>query len=103
MKATSVTAQNAIALLNEASKLDPAAIRALIEHRVPCNCHLADHPTIEVGCTEDGDPRVGMIGLINGLFGLDANTRGPVLTNIPDDPTKPVTFLLNPNFEELSP
>ena len=100
MEAKAVTPQEVIALLNEASQLDPMAIRALVEYRVPCNCALADHPTIEVGCTEDGDPRLGTIGIINGLFGVDEDAHGPVIANIPDDPSKPVAFLLNPNFHE---
>lgn len=99
MKVRPVTPLDIIALLNEASMVDRAAIRALVEHRVPCNCGLADHPTIEVGCTEDGDPRVGMIGIINGLFGVDEDAYGPVLANIPDDRAEPVTFSLNPNFK----
>jgi hypothetical protein len=100
MKVKSATAQDVISLLNEASKLDPVAIRALVEHRVLCNCDLADHPTIGVGCTEDGDPLVGMLGVINGLFGADEDAHGPVHANIPDDPADPVTFSWNENFQE---
>jgi hypothetical protein len=99
MKLKPVTAQDAIALLNEASKLDPEAIRALVEHRVPCNCALADDPTIPVSCTENGDPRGGMAGVINGLFGVDEDTHGPVPANIPDGPAAPATISLNSNFE----
>jgi hypothetical protein len=95
-----VVPQDVINLLNEASKLDPAAIRALIKNRVPCSGGLADHPTIQVDTTEDGEPRVGMLGVINGLFGVDENTWGPVIENFPNDTRDPVTFSLNPTFRE---
>jgi hypothetical protein len=50
--------------LNEAYEADAPAINDLIEHRVPCNERLADHPTIQVG----GNPtEVGMLGVINGI------------------------------------
>lgn len=53
-----------IGTLNEATEADQTAIDSLIEHRVPCNKALADHPTIQVG----GDPCVvGMLGIINGI------------------------------------
>lgn len=100
MNTKSVTVQDVIALLNEAAKLDLAAIRALVDHQVPCNCGLADHPTIQVGCTEDGDPRLGVIGIINGLFGVDENAHGPVIADVPDDPAEPPVFALNPNFQK---
>jgi hypothetical protein len=100
MKTKSITPQDAIALLNEASMLDPVAIRALVGRRVPCNYQLADHPTILVGVSENGDPEIGVLGIINGLFGFDANVHGVVIAEFPDDPAEPVMFSLNPNFEE---
>lgn len=99
MKKTPVTPHDAIALLNEASKLDPATIRNLISYRVLCRCDLADHPTIEVDTTESGEPILGTLGIINGLFGVDENAHGPVIAHIPDDSAEPVTFSLNPRFE----
>lgn len=41
-----------------------------------------------------------MLGIINGLFGVDENAYGPVIANIPDDPVEPVTFSFNRNFAE---
>jgi len=43
---------------------------------------------------------VGMIGIINGFFGVDENAYGPVIANTPDDPAGRVRFSLNPNFKE---
>ena len=101
MNAKTVTIQEVIALLNEAAQLDSEAIRALVDHQVPCNYNLADHPTIQVGCTEDGEPRLGVLGIINGLFGVDENAHGPVIADVPDDPAEPPVFSLNPNFEKI--
>lgn len=60
-------------LLNAAVKADAAAIGKLVDHRVPCNDKLADHPTIQCGVVstpESSDrPVVGMLGLINGILG----------------------------------
>ena len=100
MKSEPVTVQAAIDLLNEASQLDPLAMRSLVEYHVPCDYTLADHPTVQVDCTENGDPIVGMLGIINGLFGVDENAQGKI-TGVwdPNDPGAPVTFILNPEFE----
>lgn len=68
-----------IRLLNEALKLDPQAVTALIEHRVPCNDQLADHPSIQCGHPPDQPTaRVGLLGLLNGIFGADENGWGPI-------------------------
>ena len=53
-----------IAFLNEALKLDPDAVKALCDTRVPCNKAMANHSSIQVG-----GATVGLIGLLNGLFG----------------------------------
>ena len=98
-KAKPVTVQEVMALLNETLKLDREAIGFLVEHRVPCNNDLADHPTIEVGCTENGDPLVAMLGIINGLFGIDEDAHGPIIADIAGAPMGPVRFSLNPNFD----
>ena len=100
MKVKPVTPQDAVDLLNEASQLDPASIRFLIERRAVCTPGLADHPTIQVNTDESGTPYVGLLGVINGLFGVDENTCGSVIAFIPDDPKAAITFALNPNFTE---
>jgi hypothetical protein len=99
MRAKSVKPQDAIALLNEASKLDRVSIRKLVGYRVFCNFDLADHPTISVDTTESGDPLIGMLGIINGLFGVDDEACGPVIASIPEDSAAPVLFSLNSNFK----
>lgn len=55
--------------LNECFKADPAAMRALICNRVPCNLELANHPTVQVG-TIPGTAtfEVGFMGVLNGIL-----------------------------------
>lgn len=53
-----------VGFLNEVLLMDERAIWALFLHRVPCNQHVIDHPTVQVA--EDGT--LGLLGLLNGLF-----------------------------------
>lgn len=75
------TVNEAIEVLNRAFAADPDAIRALVSFRVPCNSTLADDPTIQVK-TVEGEPRdgdhceVGILGILNGIFGTREGARG---------------------------
>jgi hypothetical protein len=72
----------AVRVLNEAVKADRMAIVNLIDHRVPCNEELAEHPSIQVSCKRPGEKggvigcKVGMLGIINGIFGVDEQDWG---------------------------
>jgi hypothetical protein len=71
--------KDAVELLNGAFCDDPAAMGALIEARVPCNKELAHHPSIQVSAEEDGSNcRVGLLGILNGLFGVRDDGRGHI-------------------------
>lgn len=71
----SVTIDHVIEVLNEALLIDPEAIQSLLAIRVPCNQKLADHPTIQV-MERNGKYTVGVLGLLNGIFGADENGCG---------------------------
>lgn len=64
------TVQDAVTLLNEALAADRMAVEILIGFRINCSQRLAFHPTIQV----TQDYRVGMLGILNGIFGLYENT-----------------------------
>lgn len=64
-------------LLNEIHLLDRQALGALLANRVPCNEALADHPTVQVG-DANGGFTVGLLGILNGLAGVDSKGRGAV-------------------------
>lgn len=76
MKET-ITVDHAIEYLNQLLELDKPAIAALLANRVPCNQELANHPTVQAS-TQHGGYHVGLLGIINGLFGVDEKERGPI-------------------------
>lgn len=80
-----VTPDDAITYLNELVKLDPKAMNALVETRHPCNQALADHPTAQVATSNGGLASVGLLGILNGLFGVDEDGWGPITANFDND------------------
>jgi len=70
--------QEVIAFLNHMLEIDPQATRDLIETRVPCNAEMADHPTIQVQAYPGEAFQLGVLGLINGIFGVDEEGWGPI-------------------------
>jgi hypothetical protein len=73
-----VTIDEVIAVLNEALKLDPYALQRLAGTRIRCNGELAHHPTIQVSDGLHGVFEVGLLGVINGMFGVDDQSWGPI-------------------------
>lgn len=96
-----VTIDDAIALLNEALRLDPNAMNALIDARVVCNSALAEHPTIQVdGRTEA--PRVGILGVLNGLFGVREDGWGPITAMVDEGHVTGFQRSPDPSKERIS-
>jgi len=75
----------AIAVLNEMVRDDPLAARDLVETRVPCNATLARHGSIQVQGVKQPDgslkTSVGLLGVLNGIFGADDKGWGPIAAN----------------------
>lgn len=74
-----------VELMNSAFKADPKAMEQLIEARVPCNTALRNHPTIQVGECAGESPRVGLLGILNGIVGVDFEGWGRVAATYSDD------------------
>lgn len=79
----SVTPAEVVDLLNDLMRRDFAAVRALFELRVSCNAELASHPTVQVKFEDAGGEapiqfNVGLLGILNGLFGVDDQKRGVI-------------------------
>lgn len=79
----------AISVLNEIVRLDPTVLTELFSYRVPCNKALADHETVQVGAREGYWPdwlqrpyEVGLLGIINGIFGIDERGWGHIYAMI---------------------
>jgi len=64
----SVSMDDVVAYLNELIQLDRPAMEALFEYLAPCDKALAGHSTMRV-LKWDSGYRVGMLGVLNGLFG----------------------------------
>lgn len=73
-----VSIQDVINLLNDIHLKDPDAANDLLNARVRCNEEIANHSDIQVGEDEEGFPVVGILGILNGLFGVDERGRGAI-------------------------
>jgi hypothetical protein len=78
---------NAIEVLNRIHQSDPSVLPALIDYRVPCNETLADDPTVQVGSHGDVPTAVGLLGIVNGLFGTMPTGSGWIAAAYDDDGT----------------
>lgn len=82
----------AIAVLNRIHAADPTVLPALMSYRVRCNEAVADDPSVQVKVVpadqlgkEDGYFEVGLLGIINGIFGVDARSVGFIGAYYDDD------------------
>jgi hypothetical protein len=78
----SVTPQDVCDLMNELLKLDYACASGLINYHQPCNKTVADHPTIQVRQYGDEEPSVGILGILNGMFGIREDGMGAICYEI---------------------
>lgn len=75
MKNKTVSVSDVVKYLNELCEIDSDAIKSLIEYRVSTNKEMMEHPSVCVMCSEDSNgnpihPKLGMLGVINGIFGI---------------------------------
>lgn len=87
LKNRQTAVEMAIEVLNSALEADPEAMQVLMNFRVRCNQKLADHPTIQVGFHGDGhlpeeEYDVGLMGIINGLFGTNEHGAGHIAMSV---------------------
>lgn len=78
MLQTQVTLNEAISYLNELIELDRITIQSLSRKAAKCNEALAEHPAVQVG-THKGGTYVGLLGVLNGLFGVDEDGWGSIV------------------------
>jgi hypothetical protein len=86
-------AQRIVDLLNELTELDRPAVAALIANRVPCIRELAEHPTVQVGA-QHGGFSVGLLGILNGLCGVNDRGWGVIAAKFEDATEKEFGALL---------
>ena len=76
-----ISVTDALVFLNHVAKLDPEFITRLCLNRTACNTAIRDHESIQAHCYDDAsleNPKVGMVGFLNGLFGCDRNGFGAI-------------------------
>ena len=79
-----VAVKDVIAMLNEIHQLDPELMTNMVLHRFPCNEGIKNHKTVQAHCHGDASveaPKVGLLGVLNGILGIDRNHFGPVAAN----------------------
>ena len=76
--------------LNDLLETDADAVKSLVEFRVKCNEDMMSHETVQVLCDSDSDgnpinPRVGMLGILNGLLGIRDSGMGKFAAEFDED------------------
>ena len=89
MNEPTITLTQCIEYLNSLIECDERAIFSLVMNRVPCNEKLTEHNT----CQVTNKSFVGMLGVINGIFGIK-NYQGLIQAVFDDG--KLVEFVKNP-------
>lgn len=89
-----------IQYLNELVALDREVMHELVEGRVPCNEAIARHPTVQVSRNEEDERVLGLLGVINGLIGVDKESWGYV-ARIFDEDGNLTGFGLSPEFTSV--
>ncbi len=92
----SITAEEMLHYLNGLIVLDRRAISTLFLIRTGCNESLENHPTVQVS----DDSTVGILGIINGMFGVNKHGWGPFILIADDD--GPTAFDMSPEWNHSS-
>lgn len=77
------------AFLNALVGIDPVAMYALCEARVPCSNLLAGHPTV---LCANNPPQLGLLRLLNGFVGVRPDGWGYICAVYDDYETKLLRF-----------
>jgi len=71
-----INPESLIEYLNSLLLLDSTAISKLIDVRIQTNSRLAKHETVQVVQSNTGEYTVGLLGILNGLCGIDEDGLG---------------------------
>ena len=75
-------AQHVVGVLNDINDLDPILLPGLIAYRTVTNTAVANHPTVQVDTANGRPPTVGILGIINGIVGVDAGSWGYIAADV---------------------
>lgn len=84
---------DAVEVLNRAVKHDPEGMLKLVEHRVPAVPGMLNDPAIQcLRSTPGAAPEVGMLGILNGIFGVRPDGTGWIVACFDDTGSKLLGF-----------
>lgn len=95
-----VSIQDTVDFLNSLIDIDPDAISNLSSVRVGCNKAMADHPTVQVAGISKSYFIVGIVGILNGLFGSDEYGWGHISADYEGSRVKRFRVLSNHDIEK---
>lgn len=79
----SITIDDVCNLLNEMLEMDYECVSNMVSHYSKCNESIMNHPTIQVRFySKDDYPQVGLIGFLNGLFGIQEDGMGALCMEV---------------------
>jgi len=74
-KRDEISAQYVVDFLNELVRLDKYAMTDMMSERISVNREFRTHPTVLFMDLVEGVPEVGLMSIINGMFGLEGEVR----------------------------
>ena len=85
-----MNAEGVVEYLNDILETDADSLKKLIEFRVDCNDDLMAHENVLVLCDHDSkgnpvNPRVGLLGVLNGMLGLRESGMGQIAAEFDED------------------
>ena len=90
----SITPNDVVNLLNELLKLDPKGITNLFKTYVNVNDAIENHPTVQItGCDS---ALLGIMGILNGLFGTLEDESGVIYYSIDETVGNILNFGVKP-------
>lgn len=74
IKRDEISAQYVVDFLNELVRLDKYALTDMMSERISVNKALKNHPTVKTKELVEGVTEIGLLSIINGMFGLEGET-----------------------------
>ena len=103
----SITPSDVCGLLNELLRLDYDCANGLVSYRQQCNELVAAHPSIQVQQYKDDlFPKVGIVGILNGMFGIRDDGMGAICYEIDKGKIlgfKPTPLMPKDGWKEQTP
>ena len=82
-----ITPEKLVGFLNNLIELDSNFITSIFQIRIPCNKEMAEYKTVQVRYDDLGSSRLnhyrlGLLGLFNGMFGVNENEYGCICMSV---------------------